>query len=145
MHVVVQKTPIIHHAVKGMLLITGRPHILLVLCRILTKPCPVALSLTYARLDGVLPGPLAGRRFVAGPVGLVDMCDLGNERVIRVWVRQHRTNTQQHFGDGESRAPLVSQNVQADAAIRVDVWVVNAGGEVDLRGLEGVVGGEMDR
>jgi len=106
MHVVVQKTPIIHHAVKGMLLITGRPHILLVLCRILTKPCPVALSLTlthmYACLDGVLPGPLAGCRFVAGPVGLVDMCDLGNERVIRVWVRQHRTNTQQHCSDVSS-------------------------------------------
>jgi hypothetical protein len=43
------------------------------------------------------------------------------------------------------RAPLVSQNVQADAAVGVDVWVVDAGGEVDLRGLEGVVGREVDR
>jgi hypothetical protein len=40
---------------------------------------------------------------------------------------------------------LVSQNVQTDAAVGVDVWVIDAGGEVDLRGLEGVVGGEVDR
>lgn len=48
------------------------------------------------------------------------------------------------FGDGQSRAPLVSQNVQADTAIRVDVRVVNTGSEVDLRRLEGVVCGEVD-
>ena len=48
------------------------------------------------------------------------------------------------FGNGESRAPLVSQNVQTDAAVRVDVGVVDASGEVDLGGLEGVVGREVD-
>lgn len=46
--------------------------------------------------------------------------------------------------DGQGRAPLVPQNVQADAAVGVDVGVVDAGGEVDLRGLEGVVGGEVN-
>lgn len=46
--------------------------------------------------------------------------------------------------DGKRRAPLVSQNVQTDASVRVDVGVVDAGGEVDLRGLEGVVGREVD-
>jgi hypothetical protein len=40
---------------------------------------------------------------------------------------------------------LVSQNVQADAAVGVDVGVIDAGGEVDLRGLKWVVGREMDR
>lgn len=49
------------------------------------------------------------------------------------------------FRDGQSRAPLVSQNVQADATVRVDVGVVDAGGEVDLRRLERVVGREMNR
>jgi hypothetical protein len=49
------------------------------------------------------------------------------------------------LGDGQSGAPLVSQDVQADAAVGVDVGVVDAGGEVDLRRLEGVVGGEVDR
>ena len=46
--------------------------------------------------------------------------------------------------DGERRAPLVPQNVQANGAVAVDVRVVDAGGEVDLRGLEGVVCGEVD-
>ena len=48
------------------------------------------------------------------------------------------------FGDGQSGAPLVSQDVQADAAVGVDVGVVDARGEVDLRRLERVVCGEVD-
>jgi hypothetical protein len=47
-----------------------------------------------AALDGVLPGPLARRRFIAGSVGLVDMCDLGDERIVGVGVCQHRADAQ---------------------------------------------------
>jgi hypothetical protein len=39
---------------------------------------------------------------------------------------------------------LVPQDVQTDTAVGVDVGVVDAGGEVDLGGLEWVVGGEVD-
>lgn len=39
---------------------------------------------------------------------------------------------------------MVSQNVEADAAIAVDVGVVDTGGKVDLGWLEGVVGRETD-
>jgi hypothetical protein len=39
---------------------------------------------------------------------------------------------------------LVPQDIQTDAAVGIDVGVVDASGEVDLRGLEGVVGGEVD-
>jgi len=39
---------------------------------------------------------------------------------------------------------LVSENVQTDAAVAVDVGVVDTGGEVDLGRLEGVVCGEVD-
>ena len=46
--------------------------------------------------------------------------------------------------NGERRAPLIPQDVQADRAVAVDVGVVDAGGEVDLRGLERVVCGEVD-
>ena len=49
------------------------------------------------------------------------------------------------FGDGQGGAPLIAQNVQADATVRVDIGVVNAGGEVDLGRLEGVVGREVYR
>lgn len=39
---------------------------------------------------------------------------------------------------------MVSQNVEADAAVTVDVGVVDASGEVDLGRLEGVVCREVD-
>ena len=49
------------------------------------------------------------------------------------------------FRDCQSRAPLISQYVQADTAVAVDVRVVDAGGEVDFRWLERVVCWEVDR
>lgn len=39
---------------------------------------------------------------------------------------------------------MVSEDVETDAAVAVDVGVVDAGGEVDLGRLERVVCGEMD-
>lgn len=39
---------------------------------------------------------------------------------------------------------MVPQDIQTNAAVGVDVGVVDAGGEVDLRRLEGVVGGEVN-
>ncbi len=44
----------------------------------------------------------------------------------------------------QRRAPLVSQNVEADAAVRVDVGVVDPRCEVDLGWLKRIVGGEVD-
>ena len=90
------------------------------------------------------------------------MCDLRHQRVVGIGVCEHRADGEQHyqlaefrsntftieritFGDCESRTPLVSQNVKADAAVRVDVGMVDTGGEIDLRRLERVVGREMDR
>jgi hypothetical protein len=55
-----------------------------------------------------------------------------------------RTAREDTFGDGQGGAPLVTEDVQADAAVGVDVGVVYAGREVDLGRLEGVVGGEVD-
>ena len=48
------------------------------------------------------------------------------------------------LGDCESGAPLIPQDVQTNAAVGVDVGVVDPGGEVDFGRLEGVVGGEVD-
>lgn len=48
------------------------------------------------------------------------------------------------LGDGKSRRPLIPQNVKADGTVGIDIGVVDAGGEVDLRGLERVVGRERD-
>lgn len=49
------------------------------------------------------------------------------------------------FGDRKRRTPLVPQDIQTDAAVRVDVRVVDASSEVNLRWLEWVVGREVDR
>jgi len=126
------------------------------------------VSFVKAALDGVLPGPLPGGGLVAGAVGLVDVCDLGYQRVVGVRVCEHGADGEEHcgllvirryerrdrswvpaknmhtLGDGERRAPLISQDVQADGSVAVNVGVVDAGGEVDLRRLEGVVCGEVD-
>lgn len=39
---------------------------------------------------------------------------------------------------------MVTQDVETDAAVGVDVGVVDASGEIDLRGFERVVGREVD-
>ena len=89
------------------------------------------------------------------------MRDLGNQRVVGVRVGQHGADGEENcfelvnarirvtfishtFRYCQSWAPLVSQDIQADAAVRVDVGVVDAGGEVDLRRLEGIVCREVD-
>lgn len=48
------------------------------------------------------------------------------------------------FRDGQSRTPLIPQDVQADRSICVDVRVIDLGRERDLGRLEGVVGRERD-
>lgn len=48
------------------------------------------------------------------------------------------------FGDRQGRTPLVSENVQADAAIGIDIWVIDASREVDFGWLERVIGWEMN-
>ena len=49
-------------------------------------------------LDGVLSCPLSGCSLVARTISLVDMCDLGNERVVRVGVGQHGADGKQDCG-----------------------------------------------
>jgi hypothetical protein len=48
------------------------------------------------------------------------------------------------FRDGQGRAPLITQDVETDRAVGVDVGVIDAGDEVDLWWLEGVVGWKVD-
>ena len=45
--------------------------------------------------------------------------------------------------DREGRAPLVTQNVEAYAAVGIDVGMVDSGSEVDFGRFKGVIGGEM--
>ena len=45
---------------------------------------------------------------------------------------------------GESRRPLVFENVKTDSAVAVDVGMVDSGDEGDFRGFEGVISREVD-
>ena len=92
----------------------------------------------------LLPGPFTSSALISLAIGLVGVGNLGHERVIGIWVGEHGADREQHFGDGERGTPLIPEDVETDAAVAVDVGVVDLGGELDLGGLEGVVGGERD-
>ena len=92
----------------------------------------------------MLLGPFTSNGLITGFVGFVDVGNLGDKGVIGVGVAQQRTNGKEEFGDGQSGAPFVLQNIQTDATVGVNVGVVDLCGEVDLRGFEGVVRGEVD-
>ena len=100
------------------------------------------LDSPYSR--GVPLGPLTSSLIVLSPVGLVEVCDLRHEGIIRVGIGQEGADGEQHLGDGEGGRPLVLEDVQANRAIAVDVSMVNFRCEGDLRGLEGVVRWEDD-
>ena len=81
---------------------------------------------------GILSRPLPGRGLITCTVTLVQMSDFRNQRIIWIRIGQQRADGEEHFGNGERRRPLVTQNIQANTAITVDVWMVDAGGEVNL-------------
>lgn len=83
-------------------------------------------------LTGILSGPLPSVSLVTAAVGLVGVCDLGNKRIVGVGVSQHGADRQENLGDCESWRPLIPQDVQANAAVAVDVGVVDSGCEVNL-------------
>jgi hypothetical protein len=93
---------------------------------------------------GVLAGPLAGGGLVLGAVALEDIGDVGHERVVGVSISEQGADGEQHLRDGECGAPLVLEDVQANATIAVDVGVVYFSDELNLWGLERVVRGEVD-
>jgi len=72
------------------------------------------------------------------------MGNLGDKRIIGIGISQHGADGQQNFRDGEGRRPLIPQNVKTDAAIGIDIGVVDTSGKVDLWRLERVVGRECD-
>lgn len=49
------------------------------------------------------------------------------------------------FGYGQSRTPLVSQDIQAYATVGIDVWVIDASSEVYFWWFERIIGREMNR
>lgn len=70
------------------------------------------------------------------PVRLIKLRNVRDQRIVRVGVRQERTNGEQDLANRQCRTPLVLENVQTDTAVRVDVAMVNACRKVDLGRLQ---------
>lgn len=66
------------------------------------------------------------------------------QKLTRIAIGQQRADRQQHLGNGQRRRPVVLQNVQTDDALAVDVAVVDAGAERDLRRLERILGRKVN-
>lgn len=88
------------------------------------------------------PGP--GGALVLVPVRLVHVRDLRNQRIIRVWVTQQGADGQQHLGNSQSGAPLVLEDVEANAPVAVDVWMEHLGAECHLWWFERIIRREVD-
>lgn len=59
--------------------------------------------------------------------------DAANERVARVTVCEKRTYREEHFGNGESRRPVVFEDIQTYVTLTVDVTMINTGLECYLK------------
>ena len=92
----------------------------------------------------VLAGPFTSGGLVLGTVRLVLVGDVGHERIVRVGIGQQGADREEHLGDSERGRPLVLEDVQTDAAVGVNVGMVNLSDELELWRLEGVIRGEVD-
>lgn len=56
-------------------------------------------------------GPIAGHGLVFGTIILVEVGDVGDQRVIGIRIGEQGANGQENLGDGKSRAPLLLNDV----------------------------------
>jgi len=95
-------------------------------------------------LHCVFGSPFPCSTVVSSPVRLQELGNVWNQWIIWVGVSEKGTDWQEDFANGQSRTPLILQDIQADTSIRVNVAVINTSGEVNLGWLEGIIGGEVN-
>merc|ERR1740139_300638 len=102
-------------------------------------------QLSHASLQGMpasasmLLCPLFGILVVLRTITLIQLRNLRHQWVVGVAIHHQRRQREEHFGDRQSWAPLVFQNVQADRTIGIYVAMVDLRGEVELWRLEGII------
>jgi len=101
---------------------------------------PSGLSCSHS----ILSRPFSSRSLVFRLVILVDLSNFWHQGVIRVSIRQQGADWEQNLGDGQSWGPLLLEDIKADWTVGVDIWMIDPGGEIDLWGLEWVVGWEVN-
>lgn len=67
----------------------------------------------------MLAGPITGNLVVLDRIGLEHTGTFGHKWVVRIGVAEKGADAQQDLADGQSRRPLVLENVQADASVAV--------------------------
>lgn len=75
------------------------------------------IKVRFRYLNSIFSSPFSGGGFISRSIGLVDVSNLRNKRIIRVGISQQRADRKQNLGNGQSRRPLVLQDVEADRAI----------------------------
>ncbi|KAI0564068.1 ubiquitin conjugating enzyme E2 [Gracilaria domingensis] len=90
-------------------------------------------------LDSVLLGPVSSGLHGQHLVALPQLGGVVVERVIRVWSGKQRLDGEQDGSNLQGWAPLVLENVEADAAETIDVRVVDAGEKANFGRGHGVV------
>ena len=93
---------------------------------------PAIASPTVCSLVGVLLSPLLGLGDGALLIGLPVVGNTLVEWVINVWCRHQGLDGEEHSLDLEGWGPLVLEDVKADTAELVDIWVVDLGSEENL-------------
>ena len=76
---------------------------------------------------------------VSCPILFVQSGNLWHQGVVRVGISQKRANGQQYFRNCQRRAPLILQNVKADATVVVNVGMIDFSVKFDFRWFEGIV------
>ena len=88
--------------------------------------------------------PFTRLDIIGGAIPLVRVCDLRNQRIIRIRIREQRQDAQKNFGNRKRRTPLLFQNIKADSTSCVDIRMIDLRLESDDRRLERIVTGKSD-
>jgi len=99
---------------------------------------------TKGVLHSIFPCPFPCRGFVTGTVRLVHVGNIRHQRIIRIGVSQHRADGEQNLRDCQRRRPLVSEDIQTNRSIRVDVWVIDLRCEAHFGRFERIINRKGD-
>lgn len=97
------------------------------------------------QLRAVFASPFLRRSLVPFPIRLVDVGNLRDQGIIGIWIGEHGADGEKDLGDSQGGGPLVTENIQTDGTIGIDIGMVDPSDKVDLWGFKGIIGGKVDR
>lgn len=98
----------------------------------------------FVNLHGILAGPLSCCTIVSLSVSLEQLCNIRYKWIIWIRISQKGANAQKNLGNGQSRTPLVLENIKTNSSIGVDVTVIDTGSEMYLWRFEWIICWEVN-